>query len=225
MSEWWTYRLSDFLLFSPETYYRLFELYHRELWPVQFVATSFALAIAVLLIRPARHSRRIVLAILAIAWLWTGWAFHLERYATINWAARHFGTAFLVQSALLTLALFLRETPHPERTAAPRIGLGVVIYGVFLHPLVGMLGDRSAAELELFGLTPDATALVTVGAILASGVEFRVLLLILPLLWCLIGGATLRTLGAPDAWPLLSMPVLALVTLFLNHRNVKERAR
>jgi hypothetical protein len=27
MSEWWSYSLSDFLLFSPRTYYRLFDLY------------------------------------------------------------------------------------------------------------------------------------------------------------------------------------------------------
>ena len=25
MTEWWTYRLSDFLLFAPDTYRRLFE--------------------------------------------------------------------------------------------------------------------------------------------------------------------------------------------------------
>jgi hypothetical protein len=28
MSEWWSYRFSDLLMFSPETYYRLFELYN-----------------------------------------------------------------------------------------------------------------------------------------------------------------------------------------------------
>ncbi len=35
MSEWWTYTLSDFLLFSARTYYRLFELYNRDVWPAQ----------------------------------------------------------------------------------------------------------------------------------------------------------------------------------------------
>jgi hypothetical protein len=38
MSEWWTYRPSDFLLFAPRTYYRLFELYNSEIWPLQIVA-------------------------------------------------------------------------------------------------------------------------------------------------------------------------------------------
>ena len=34
MSEWWTYRPSDFLLFAPRTYYRLIELYNVEWWPL-----------------------------------------------------------------------------------------------------------------------------------------------------------------------------------------------
>ena len=40
MSEWWTYRLSDFLMFSPRTYYRLFELYNAEVWPGHWVGLS-----------------------------------------------------------------------------------------------------------------------------------------------------------------------------------------
>ena len=38
MSEWWTYRPSDFLLFAPRTYYRLIELYNSEVWPLQIGA-------------------------------------------------------------------------------------------------------------------------------------------------------------------------------------------
>jgi hypothetical protein len=34
MTEWWTYRLSDFLMFSARTYRRLFELYNAEVWPL-----------------------------------------------------------------------------------------------------------------------------------------------------------------------------------------------
>jgi hypothetical protein len=33
MSEWWTYRLTSFLLFSPRTYYRTIERYNLEIWP------------------------------------------------------------------------------------------------------------------------------------------------------------------------------------------------
>ena len=40
MSEWWTYSLSDFLLFSPRTYYRLLELYNLAIWPTQLAALA-----------------------------------------------------------------------------------------------------------------------------------------------------------------------------------------
>ena len=48
MSEWWTYRLSDLLLFSPQTYYRLFELYNAAIWPAQVLAIALGLAVVAL---------------------------------------------------------------------------------------------------------------------------------------------------------------------------------
>ena len=38
MTEWESYRLSDFLLFSPRTYWRLFELHNEALWPLPLLA-------------------------------------------------------------------------------------------------------------------------------------------------------------------------------------------
>src|SRR5262245_64197596 len=48
MPEWWTYSLSDFLMFSPRTYYRQFELLNAEVWPAQVVALALGLAIPAL---------------------------------------------------------------------------------------------------------------------------------------------------------------------------------
>lgn len=53
MSEWWTYTLSDFLLFSAPTYHRLFELYNREIWPAQIVALAFGMFVFALIVQPA----------------------------------------------------------------------------------------------------------------------------------------------------------------------------
>lgn len=52
MFEWWTYTLSDFLMFSPQVYYRLFELYNRALWPTQLLTVGAGVAILYLLIVP-----------------------------------------------------------------------------------------------------------------------------------------------------------------------------
>src|SRR5207344_56876 len=90
MSEWWTYRLTSFLLFSPRTYYRTIELYNLAIWPAQLVGLAIGLAIVELLVSNHRHRDRIIAALLAACWLWSGWAFLYQRYAQINWVAPWF---------------------------------------------------------------------------------------------------------------------------------------
>ena len=80
MSEWWTYSLSSFLLFSPRTYYRLFELTNADVWPLQIVTLAIGVAIIVLIVRGTAWSGRAVAAMLAALWLFVAWAYMLERY-------------------------------------------------------------------------------------------------------------------------------------------------
>ena len=58
MSEWWTYRLSSFLLFSPHTYGRLIERYNASIWPWQLAGLAAGLAIAYVLVRPSAATTR-----------------------------------------------------------------------------------------------------------------------------------------------------------------------
>jgi hypothetical protein len=187
MSEWWTYRLSDFLLFSPETYYRLFELYNRDLWPLHLV--TFAAGLVILVLRGGR----LVAAILAASWLWVAWAFHLQRYATINWAATWFAGAFIVQALLLIWTGIVRNRLGrvPMKRLAQRFGMALFVFALFLEPLVAPISGRPWIQAEVFGMAPDPTAVGTVGIILFSGERVRVSLLIIPLLWCVVSGATL----------------------------------
>ena len=48
MSEWWTYRPVNFLLFSPRVYWRMFELHNAALWPLQVLALAAGLIIILL---------------------------------------------------------------------------------------------------------------------------------------------------------------------------------
>ncbi len=48
MSEWWTYGPRDLLMFSAQTYYRLFELYNRDLWPLQMLALVLGVVVLAL---------------------------------------------------------------------------------------------------------------------------------------------------------------------------------
>ncbi|WP_420799541.1 DUF6064 family protein [Noviherbaspirillum sedimenti] len=64
--------------------------------------------------------------------------------------------------------------------------------------------------MEMFGLAPDPTAVATLGLLLCTS-RVPWLLLALPLLWCAISGATLFTMGAPDAWVAPATALLALL--------------
>jgi hypothetical protein len=97
MSEWWTYSLSDFLMFSPRTYWRVVADYLRELWPAHLVAWLAAIASAGF----ARRRPRLSLSLLAAVWLWVGWAFFWDRLGQIDLAAPWWAAACAAQAALL----------------------------------------------------------------------------------------------------------------------------
>jgi hypothetical protein len=199
MSEWLTYRLSDFLLFSPQTYYRLFELYNLALWPGQIAALALGLVILALVLRGPAWRGRAIAALLAACWLWVAWAYLLERYATINWAAEYFAAAFAIEALLLleTGALFGGLALQPKPDPFSRAGFCILVFALVLQPLIGPLAGRPWTQAELFALAPDPTAVGTLGVLLAAD-RSSWPLLVVPLVWCAISGATLWTMGSPD---------------------------
>jgi hypothetical protein len=214
MSEWWTYTLADFLLFSPRTYYRLFELYNADLWPVQVLALALGVAILAVLRHGGAWRGRFVAAILAGCWIWVAWAFHWQRYASINWAAPYFAAAFAIEALLLISTGVMRNKLafNAELAVTQRVGLGIFLFALIVQPLIGPLVGRDWAQAEIFGVAPDPTVLATLGILLlAAHRAFRGLLAI-PLLWCALSGAVQWTMGSPDA---LVMPFAGLAVLFL----------
>jgi hypothetical protein len=213
MSEWWTYRLSDFLLFSPDTYYRLFALYNADIWPAQILALAAGIAIFALMLGRAPWAGRAIALLLALCWLWVAWGFLATRYATINWAATSFAWAFAAQALLLVLsgALAGRLSFEHPLDWIERTGLGLFLFALAVQPLVGPALGHQWSEVELFGLAPDPTALAMLGTLLAAD-RIRFELLVVPLLWCVVTGATLWTMGAPDAFV---MPAAGFLTLAL----------
>jgi len=224
MSEWWTYTLSDFLLFSPRTYYRLFELYNAAIWPAQVAAVGLGLAIPALLSRAAAVRGRLIAAILAACWLWVAIAFHANRYATINWAAVYFAWGFGFEAALLIWTGIVRggfvfERPI-DRTS--RAGLWIFLFALALAPFVGPLLGRGWRQVEIFSVAPDPTAVATLGILLLARGRGRWALFVVPAVWCAISGATLLAMKAPDAW---IPPVAAALVVSLAVRQTLARQR
>ena len=210
MSEWWSYRPSDFLLFSARTYQRLFELYNAEVWPVQFAALAIGVALLFVALRGGARSARTACLLLALCWLWVAWAFHLQRYAAINWAATWFAAAFAVQALLLGWAAFgAGDGAAPGRR---HTGLALLLFALVVHPLLGILHGRPWTQAEVFALAPDPTVLGTLGVLLVLPPRQLPAWLLwpIPLSWCVVSGATLATMNAPDA---LVLPAAALLAV------------
>src|SRR5262245_13596238 len=209
MSEWWTYSLSDFLLFSPRTYYRLFELYNAAVWPAQMLALMLGfISLAAL----SGVRARVIPAILAVLWAWVAWAYLLTRYDTINWAGKYFAVAFAVQAVLLLGTALLPGRFALHAGAFRPIGRIVFAFALIVQPLIGPLVlDRPWAQIEMFGVAPDPTVVATLGALVAAQRPHWELIVI-PLAWCAVSGATLWTMQSPD-W--MIMPAAAGIALVM----------
>jgi hypothetical protein len=225
-----SYALSDFLLFSQETYFRLFELYNRDLWPVHLAALALGLALLWLMRRPDERSGRAAAAILVVMWAWVGWAFHLERYATINLAAPYFAALFGIEALLLTwsgvirgklrfaesdsiaaqgrsiaaqgrsIAAQARSIAAHGRSIAAQAGFVIVAFSVLINPLIGILAGREWSQVSLFGLGPDPTAMATIGALLAVRGKSRWLPIAFALAWCVVATLTAIAMGSIEGF-------------------------
>lgn len=178
------------------------------------MTVGLGLVIAGLLRKPAPWQGRAVSAILAVLWIVVGWAFVWRRYATINWAARYLVWLFAIEVLLLIWigvfrgGLSFRRGPDPDVT----LGMALFILSLTLYPMIAPLLGRGWRQAEIFGVMPDPTVIATLGLLLLAAGPPRWGLLAAPLLWCLVGGATLWAMRSPEALALLSAALLAFGT-------------
>lgn len=219
MSEWWTYRLSDFLMFTSSTYFRLFELSNREWFPLQLVfITAGLLTIYYVAHRPKPVVFMAAAMLFGFVWIWVAWEFHWKRYMPVMLAAPYFAGAFVLQGVALILGGRILTAPDRRSRRELRLATVLLLFGLLLQPLLGLLAGRPATQLQVFGIAPDPTAVATLGLLFLLRASWT--LFVIPILWCLISAATLSTLDAPDVWVMLTV---ALVTLggLLSRRIVR----
>jgi Family of unknown function (DUF6064) len=202
MSEWWTYSLSDLILFSRGAYFRLIELYNAAIWPAQIAVFALGVAILERSLRGGSRTGRGIAALLAAGWLWVAIAFHAARYATLNTAAPVFAWIFAIEAALLLWIGVVggRLVFGRPETVSERCGLVLFVFALAVLPFAALLCGRGLRAAEIFGLAPDPTAVGTLGLVLMSKSRPRWPLMIVPTIWCVATGAILSVLKTPDFW-------------------------
>jgi len=218
MSEWWTYSLSDFLMFSSRSYYRLIESYNAAIWPAHLLALVAGLVVIVAIVRPRQHLQRSAALVLAAAWGWVAWAYHLERYAEINTAAPYFAAAFAMQALLLC---WLAYRPGNAAPAPQRVALGMTGLAIFAYPLLALARDNGTwRQAEVFGIVPDPTVVATLGVLLAW--RAPAIFWLIPVLWCLVSGATLMELKIDHAWLLPALALIAVLARAIGSKTPRD---
>jgi hypothetical protein len=232
MSEWWTYRPTDFLMFSPRAYWRLFELHHAQWWPLHAVCSAAAVALVLVMAMSMALGKRWPLVWrlgglgLAAATGWAAWAFVWQRYLPINWGARALAVA-LALVAVLVLGLIAqpRSALAPSHTLSPlrwRVGLGLIAGVAMLYPGVALIAGRPWTQGEWVGVAVDPTVLALLGWLLCAAPLTKAARIwwwataVTALALGLASAATLATMGAMEAW-LLSLALL-LVVMMLRKR-------
>ena len=222
----WSYRLSDFLLFSPRVYWRMFELHNAALWPLPLVMLALGIAaLALAILRPQQSGRPIAI-LLAVLWVWVGWSFVWERYATINWTAVYAAPLFAIEAlALLMAGGVLNRLSFETRGACSVAGV-LLIALALVYPLLAPLFGRPWSGAEIFGIAPDPTAIATLGLLLMARGRSTLLLYPIPLLWCLASGLTLWAMADPQAWILaLTLAIVPLALAFAKARAISRIGR
>lgn len=194
--DWYSYSLSDFLMFGPEVYLRLFVRINQDFWPWQCIAVVMMAMISGCLVRGDTLAKRGILLLLAGAWGWSGAGFLIAYYGPINSPATWFGWAFILQSALLTVAALVG--PWDEGSARPvrrwQASASWLVMAALL-PLLAVVQSGNWQAVALFGIAPCVTVAASVPCLLLLPRRVRWLFLLLPLLWSMFNAATLWALG------------------------------
>ncbi|SCZ62749.1 DUF6064 family protein [Thiohalomonas denitrificans] len=214
MGEWQGYRLDDLLMFTPEVYFRLFERYNGMLWPGHLVALSVAIWMFVVTRDSGLRQSRWIAGVLGAAWLFIAWAFFFRYYAEIFLAAPWFAVGFALQGLLLITAGTLGRLRFAWGTdAVGGVGAMLLFYAAVGHPLIGILSGREWEAIELFLLTPDPTAIGTLGLLLMISGRSTWMLALGPLLWCVISGATYWVMEADSGAGVIFAALVAFAAM------------
>lgn len=205
--------------FSREQFAGVFALYNESVWPLQWLLIALAVIVVMLAAHRTSGTARAAMIILAAIWLWTGVVYHLAFFSRINPAALVFGTAFVIEAALLLWFGLRRPAPAfvTTRGLESAAGWGLVIYALVAYPVLGhVVGHRYPASAT-FGL-PCPTTIFTLGVLLWMVPSPTWLLLVIPLSWALIGTTAAFELGMLEDLGLAASAIVVIYVMLSRQR-------
>ena len=201
------------LPFDADSLFATIAYYHAAFRPLPWLAVVWGAAVIALALTA---TSRASLLLLAVAWLWVGAAWHLATFAGINFAAPLYGAFFVLQGAILAwTAARGRLGLRYRGRLRDRAGLGLAVAALVAYPLLDRWSGIPWPAVRLPGADPCPTALFTLGILLLADRRSAAGLMVLPVLWTFVAGATgwAVAIGRDQVLPLLGLAALVVALL------------
>lgn len=209
--------------FTAEQFFNVFAQYNNTIWPMQFVLNLLGLAALFFAIWKAKYTNRIVSAILAFLWLWTGIVYHITFFSSINKPAYVFGSLVILQGILFfaTGTVYQKISFKPQLDAYSIVGGILLLYGLLIYPILGYFLGHIYPYSPTFG-APCPTTIFTFGLLLWTDGKFPKYLLAIPVIWSLIGFSAAFQWGVMEDIMLLISALVASVMIFYRGKGKKQ---
>lgn len=217
------------LPFTTEQFLKVFESYNQAVYPAQWLLLILAVAAIFLTVKPGSYSSRMVAAVLALFWLWTGVAYHFAFFTRINKAAWFFGLLCVAQAFIfLFLGVIRRELEFRAKLNIIGVAGGMLIlFALFIYPALGYLFGHVYPRLPTFG-TPCPTTIFTFGMLLWVGQKVPLYVLAIPFAWSLVGFTAALSLGMREDAGLFIAGIAGTLMIVWRNRplpSLQSRAR
>jgi hypothetical protein len=209
------------LPFNRDQFVAAFVSYNESIWPVEVVAYLLGMFSIALVFRRGAAADRLVSAILALFWVWTGIVYHALFFSEINKAAYPFAALFLAQGVCLAAVGVLQGRLGFGFRGNLRqwIGIAFLLYATVAYPIIGILSGHAYVELPMFGVTPCPVTIFTFGVLLLATKPIPRLVLAVPFVWSLIGGSAAVLLSVPQDWLLLVSGLISIPLIMFSERQ------
>ena len=203
------------LSYTSETVYAFLEGYNEALWPAQALALLLGILVLFAVLAPIPQGGRIISAMLAGFWLWSGLVYYGLFFAEIDFSAPVFAGFFVLQAALLVWSGVIRADLdfHIERGTRSTVGLILAAFGLAGYTLITCLSGQNAQEVQMFAIAPAPTVIFTLGVLLLAMPRTPWFLTVIPLAWTAVAGTIAWFLKMPEDYCAAAAGILYIVVI------------
>ncbi len=206
------------LPFTPDEFFGVLAAYNQRLWPYALGLWVLSLCAVIAMVHAGPGRPRLMPAVLALHWAWSGLAYHAAFFSTINPAAWLFAGLFLVEAVLLICyGVVARRLPLAGGPSVLKpLSWGLIVYAL-LYPAIARAEGLVFPSLPTFGV-PCPTTILTIGFLLAAERPVPRVVAVIPIMWAFVGGSAAFLFGVHADLILLAAGVVLAVDILASMR-------